>query len=223
MILRKSTEIPHQDRCIIFDLDDTLVDSETLCNQAFIELIPDISYSLNDLILTNRGRKLERILQDIEANIGRKLSQDFETQYRTRVEQLFSEELKENQNVSYALSAIPYKKCVASSGPISKIRHALKTTGLDVYFGDNIYSSYDINSWKPAPDIFLHAASLMKVPVEGCIVIEDSLAGINAGLAASMTVLHYTKTRSIRHNSKVRNFDNMSLLPGIIEDAYSSY
>ncbi len=222
MNLRKPKTIAHQDRCIIFDLDDTLVDSETLCNQAFIELIPDISYSLNDLISINRGRKLERILQDLEADIGRKLSQDFETHYRARVKQLFSEELIENHNVSQALKSIPYKKCVASSGPVSKIRHALKTTGLDVYFDENIYSSYDINSWKPAPDIFLHAASSMKVPVERCIVIEDSPVGVQAGLAANMTVLQYVKTRSIPHQLNVRTFDNMLLLPGIIEGIYSS-
>jgi beta-phosphoglucomutase-like phosphatase (HAD superfamily) len=47
---------------IIFDLDGTLVDSERLCNQAFIDLLPSLNESVDELIFLYRGKKLSEIL-----------------------------------------------------------------------------------------------------------------------------------------------------------------
>ncbi len=59
------------------------------------------------------------------------------------------------------------------------------------FFGDRIFSSYDIGSWKPDPEIFLHAARRMGASSEDCNVVEDSLLGIRAGVAAGMRVFAY--------------------------------
>ncbi|MDR7370154.1 HAD superfamily hydrolase (TIGR01509 family) [Flavobacterium aquidurense] len=81
---------------------------------------------------------------------------------------------------------IPY--CVASSGPVDKIRLNLETAGLLDKFENKIFSSYQIKSWKPDPGIFLHAAKEMGFNVKNCIVIEDSKAGVMAGINGGFKV-----------------------------------
>jgi len=51
--------------------------------------------------------------------------------------------------------------------------------------------SYDIKKWKPLPDLYLHAAQKMGVAPSKCIVVEDSLAGVQAAKAAGMFVYGY--------------------------------
>jgi beta-phosphoglucomutase-like phosphatase (HAD superfamily) len=54
---------------VIFDLDGTLVDSEALCNQAFLDLLPSLNESVNELVDQFRGKKLSEILNEIERKI----------------------------------------------------------------------------------------------------------------------------------------------------------
>src|SRR5205814_3978267 len=81
--------------------------------------------------------------------------------------------------------------CVASSGPMEKIELSLSLTGLLRFFKGRIFSSYDVAAWKPDPGLFLHAARAMGVAPWDCAVVEDSLPGICAGLAAGMTVFAF--------------------------------
>jgi len=69
-----------------------------------------------------------------------------------------------------------------------KIELCLKVTNLLPYFEGRIFSAYDVQSWKPEPGLFLHAAETMGVPPDRCVVVEDSLPGVQAGLAAGMQV-----------------------------------
>jgi HAD superfamily hydrolase (TIGR01509 family) len=82
--------------------------------------------------------------------------------------------------------SVPF--CVASSGPRDKIELSLRTTGLLPYFEGRIFSAYEVGSWKPDPELFLHAARSLGVPPARCAVVEDSIPGIQAGLAAGMNV-----------------------------------
>ncbi len=202
--------------CLIFDLDDTLVDSEAISNQAFLDLIPDLSLSLTQLIERNRGRKLAEILIDIQTEIAHQLPQNFVAVYREKVAVLFEEQLKATPFVSEVLAALPYSLCVASSGPMAKIQQALRVTHLDAFFGDNVFSSYEINSWKPAPDIFEYAAAKMGVSSSRCLVIEDSLPGIEAALAANMKVLQFQGQNRGQLHSDVPGFTDMRQLPDLI-------
>lgn len=191
--------------CIIFDLDGTLVDSEPLCNQAFLDLLPEISLSADNLLVRFRGRKLADIFCDIESMIGRALPSNFEAAYREQVEVLFKSSLEAFPNVHDVLKAIEIKTCIASSGPRKKIISALEKTGLDSIFAERIFSSYDINKWKPDPSLFLHAASEMGTSPKSCLVVEDSPVGIAAAKSAGMIPLQFCdKTSAI---SGVENFN----------------
>lgn len=177
--------------CIIFDLDGTLVDSEPACNQAFLDLLPDLRDDVVELTARYRGRRLHEILYDLEVRLGRKLPQDFEHNYRARVNAIFDDELQAMPEAEEALSAATTAMCVASNGPATKIRRALDLTGLSRFFGDRVFSSYDVGFWKPDPRLFLHAARTMGFAPDRCIVVEDSSVGITAAIAAGMQPIQY--------------------------------
>ncbi|MGJ8678590.1 MAG: HAD-IA family hydrolase [Akkermansiaceae bacterium] len=203
-------------KCVIFDLDGTLVDSEGLCSQAFLDLIPELECSLEDLTLRYRGQKLACIIQDIEESIGKSLPVEFETDYRSRVAELFDIKLKSMPGVCEMLQSLDYPVCVASSAPIEKIRKALSVCSLDSFFGNRIFSSYKIGSWKPEPDLFLHAAHSMGFLPEQCAVIEDSEVGIQAALAAGMYPLLYSPNNGVTAEPSVTVFRSMNELPSLV-------
>ena len=95
--------------------------------------------------------------------------------------------------------------CVASSGPVEKIRLNLTTANLIDKFEGRIFSSYDIGSWKPEPGIFLHAAKTMGYSPEECLVIEDSIAGIKAAVAGGF------KVYALGNEKKKESFDPMHI------------
>lgn len=207
--------------CIIFDLDGTLVDSEYLCNQAFLDLLPELGDSVETLTARYRGQKLRLILTDIEQQIKRSLPIQFEADYRQRVSELFSSQLKPMPYVVEMLNSILHATCIASSGPRSKIQQALQVSGLSRYFDDRIFSSYEVGSWKPEPGLFLHAAKAMGVSPEECVVIDDSNVGIEAALAANMFALQYRPNENFPIHPGAIAFNDMSKIPHLL-DGYTT-
>ena len=202
--------------CLIFDLDGTLVESEGLCNQAFLELLPELNEPVTALARRYRGKKLSVIIADIELRIGRALPREFETRYRERVAELFDCGLQPVAGVEAMLQQTSGPRCVASSAPRSKIEKALRLTRLSTYFGDRIFSSYEVGSWKPEPQLFLHAAASMGFEPPHCVVVEDSEVGVEAALSAGMRVLRYAPDSEQDIASNCRSFSRMEELPGLL-------
>jgi HAD superfamily hydrolase (TIGR01509 family) len=202
--------------CVIFDLDGTLVDSEPLCNQAFLDLLPDLKDSLRSLVCRYRGRRLIFILNDLSIRLGRPLPEDFERKYRERVADLMIHNLRPTSGAREMLEALSYPRCIASSGPREKIRQALQITGLAAHFGANIFSSYDIKAWKPDPGLFLYAASAMGFGPEECVVIEDSTVGIAAAGAAGMRSILFAPDEAAGDGTVVNSFHRMAELPRLL-------
>jgi HAD superfamily hydrolase (TIGR01509 family) len=206
--------------CIIFDCDGTLVDSEHLCNLALEQLLTEfgIVETVEALLSRYRGHKLANILKDVEDRHRVSLNSRFVPRYRDLVAQLFLDKLEPIEGVIDALESIQLPKCVASSGPMEKIRQALQVTNLANYFRDNIFSSYDIQSWKPEPDLFLWAANAMGVASSKCAVIEDSLVGIEAAKRAGMIPFLYSPSQQSTYNVSISHitFGDMKLLPALI-------
>jgi HAD superfamily hydrolase (TIGR01509 family) len=122
------------------------------------------------------------------------LPEDFEKQFRKRTFELFKTDLKPVDGITQVLEKLerggtPF--CVASSGPREKIKLSLTTTGLIQHFDDRIFSSYDIHSWKPDPEIFRYAAREMEFQPSECAVVEDSLAGVKAAKAGGFDVFGF--------------------------------
>jgi HAD superfamily hydrolase (TIGR01509 family) len=120
-----------------------------------------------------------------------------------------------------ALERITASTCVASSGSHQKMEFTLGITGLLDRFAGRIYSVDEVERGKPAPDIFLYAADQMGVPPGRCAVIEDSVSGVTAGLAAGMAVFAFaggvTSSSSLSLDRAVV-FEDMCVLPELLLD-----
>lgn len=178
---------------IIFDCDGTLVDSEALGNQVLVECIREYGKHLTVQEAMNlfKGLRMAETVKRIESLLGHKLPQSFTNDANQRMDTKFASELQAIHGVERLIQELPVPYCVASNGPRDKVKANLTVAGLIQYFEHQIYSAYDIGSWKPEPDLFLHAARTLKVAPNRCAVIEDSLVGVRAGIAAGMKVFAY--------------------------------
>ncbi|SRR5579883_1163107 len=183
----------YDDITIIFDCDGTLVDSEYLCNLGLTNKLQEIGIfeDANELMKKFRGWKLSNILIKIEDYYSIKLPHDFVESYRLEVASLFDRHLQAMPYIFDALNMLNFKKCVASSAPVTKIQHALSLCKLSAFFNENIFSSYVVGSWKPDPNLFIYAAKEMCSKRENCIVVEDSDLGILAAKNAGMKSIYF--------------------------------
>jgi beta-phosphoglucomutase-like phosphatase (HAD superfamily) len=182
---------------VIFDCDGVLVDSEVLAGPILAELLTDLGLPTNqaDVDRDFKGRSWESGLVAIEARLGAPPWPDLRERYRAKLFAAFDERLEAVAGIGEALDAIDaagLPRCVASSGDHERIRRGLRAGGLlDRFPGDAIFSVDDVAHGKPAPDLFLHAAARMGFKPASTVVIEDSVAGVQAGVAAGMRVLGY--------------------------------
>ena len=133
--------------------------------------------------------KLAKCLEILERETGIELPGSFETDLRQRMSSVFQTQLRPVEGALRLVESLRIPFCVASSGPRKKIEENLQITNLYPHFVDKIFSAYEFNSWKPDPGLFLSAAKHFKVAPKDCVVIEDSVVGVSAGIAANMTVL----------------------------------
>jgi beta-phosphoglucomutase-like phosphatase (HAD superfamily) len=92
----------------------------------------------------------------------------------------------------------------ATNGPRMKVTQTLGLSGLLPYFEDRIYCAYEVGSFKPDPGLFLHAATQLQVTPGQCAVVEDSLPGVLAGLAAGMRVLYVGPVSQLDPETRTR-------------------
>jgi len=179
---------------VIFDCDGVLVDSEMISSRVLSEIFADIGLSLSaqDIYEKFRGGSMANTLQYVEDQLDGPIPIDLEGEYRKRSFIAYRDEMQAVDGIETVLQDLQVKKCVGSNGPQSKIKINLEVTGLIQYFNeDAIHSAYDINKWKPLPDLYLYAAKKHLVNPENCLVIEDSLHGAEAAQAAGMSCIGY--------------------------------
>jgi HAD superfamily hydrolase (TIGR01509 family) len=133
---------------------------------------------------------LKTMISRIEAERNCRLPDDFGERLNSLLFARFETDLKPIEGVREAILSLPYPRCVASSSIPERIALSLRITGLSDLF-DDIFSSTQVPRGKPAPDLFLHAAKSMNARSEDCLVIEDSVAGVQAALAAGMRVIGF--------------------------------
>jgi HAD superfamily hydrolase (TIGR01509 family) len=90
------------------------------------------------------------------------------------------------------IAQIGLARCVASSTRHDHLVQRIAQVGLDDLFGGDVFSVTQVRRAKPAPDVFLHAAAQMGHDPAECIVIEDSVPGVEAGIRAGMRVIGFT-------------------------------
>jgi len=163
------------------------------------------------------GRSWKTVEAYASAALGRPLPEGFRRRYRDEMFAAFERELRPVPGVVAALDAIDLPACVASSGSHEKMRFTLGHVGLYERFAGRIFSATEVEHGKPAPDLFLHAASRMGWEPAECAVVEDSPAGIEAALAAGMTALGYAGWTPAERLPGARVFTAMAELPALLQ------
>ena len=177
---------------VIFDCDGVLVDSERIAVRVESELITSLGWSLteDDVLRRFVGRSDSYVLGEIERCLDREIP-DWSERYEARLFAAFRSELVAVPGVAEAVDELTVGVCVASSGSHAKMRLTLGLTGLLDRFEGRIFSGTEVTRGKPAPDLFLRAASELGVDPARCLVVEDSKSGVEAARAAGMRSLGF--------------------------------
>jgi HAD superfamily hydrolase (TIGR01509 family) len=212
---------------VIFDCDGVLVDSEVLFNWVLAEQLTACGYPIDGDSAIERftGMSMPNLMAVVENELGHTLPDGFTITCRARANDVLDRDLQAIPGIAAVLARHGGPRCVASSSSPARIRRSLTTTGLIGHFADKtLFSAAMVQHGKPAPDLFLHAARTMKAAPADCIVIEDSLPGAQAAVAAGMTALGFTGGSHIRngHADALRAigvaavFDDMTELPDLL-------
>jgi HAD superfamily hydrolase (TIGR01509 family) len=208
-------------RSVIFDCDGVLVDTELISNTVLAQLLTEAGMptTLEDCMRDFRGRSIQSVLVIAEARFGGPLPFDVAERYYIEVEAVFARDLEPVPGVIAALDRIALPSCVASSGPHHKMAVTLRTTGLWDRFEGRIFSATEVAAGKPAPDLFLHAAARMGFDPATTAVVEDSLPGVQAAVAAGMRALAFTRHSGAAELAAAGGepFADMADLPALLE------
>ena len=178
---------------LIFDCDGVLVDSEVVALEELSLIMSEHGRPMDVAACRDAflGKHTDDVARGIEAIVGHALpGQPGELRRRMLVR--LERELAAVPGTAEVLARLEGPRCVASSSDPERIRMTLRWAGLDGFFGDQIFSGVEVAHGKPAPDLFLHAARSMGFAPGQCVVIEDSVAGVAAGVAADMRVIGFT-------------------------------
>jgi HAD superfamily hydrolase (TIGR01509 family) len=178
---------------VIFDCDGVLVDSEVICMEVLLAKLHENGVDVTKEYFHRHflGRSFAHVEQAILDSFDVKLAEDFEAKYQLRLMHAFETKLQATDGAKDILGQLDKPYCIATSSSPSRTKRALELTGLSHFFTDNVFTASQVKQGKPAPDLFLFAAQKMGVDPENCLVIEDSMAGLQAAQAAGMLAWHY--------------------------------
>ncbi|GLS85288.1 haloacid dehalogenase [Cypionkella aquatica] len=185
---------------VIFDCDGVLIDSEIISAQMLIDALAargvqiDLAYVARNFL----GRSYPTVMNTIREEFHLTLPADFEADYRAKLLERFERDLKVMPGVAEVIAKMRVPYCVATSSSPMRAAKSLDLVGLGHLAGPHLFTSTLVARGKPAPDLFLYAAAKMGVAPARCLVIEDSLTGIRAGLAAGMQVWRFTGGSHLR-------------------------
>jgi len=195
---------------VILDCDGVLVDSERVTTTLLAEVATEVGWPMDgpEAITRFKGRDLHEVQATIETRVGRALGDGFLPGYRERMAARFAEvgvpPIDGAGGLLDWLDAEGIPHAIASNGTHEKMRLTLGGIRHDngapgdwfTRFEGRRFSAYEIGRWKPDPELFLYAAREMRAVPETCVVVEDSVSGIEAARAAGMRALAYADLTS---------------------------
>jgi HAD superfamily hydrolase (TIGR01509 family) len=219
---------PHFD-AVLFDCDGVLVDSETLTNGVLRDMLAERGWhmSLSDCMLQFVGKAVSDEATLIEQKTGMAVTEDWLASFRQRRNTALRAEVTAIPNVAEAVhhihAAHDGRIACASGADRFKVELMLGQLGLLRYFEQRIFSGHEMPRSKPHPDVYLAAAAALAAPPTRCAVVEDTLTGVRAGVAAGATVFAYVPPSSrhvdagvLRQAGAYHVFDDMAQLPGLL-------
>jgi HAD superfamily hydrolase (TIGR01509 family) len=214
---------------VLFDCDGVLVDSEPITNGVLRDMLEELGWKLTpeECMGIFIGKALKDEAAIIEANTGRPLSAEWLMQFRERRNTRLAAEVGPIRGAVEAVrdlhARLDGRIACASGADRPKVELQLKKCGLFEFFDGRIFSGHDLPRSKPAPDVYLAAAAAVGVPPGQCLVIEDTITGVVAGVAAGATVWGYSPPEaghdaptSLRNAGASLVFTRMADLPALV-------
>jgi HAD superfamily hydrolase (TIGR01509 family) len=213
---------------VLFDCDGVLVDSESITNGVLREMLEELGWKLSPAecmrIFIGKAVKDEAAL--IEAHTGQPLTEDWMVRFRERRNLRLMHEVKPIEGALDAVKQLHARLkgriACASGADRPKVEMQLAKCALMPYFEGRIFSGHDLPRSKPAPDVYLAAARAVNVAPHRCLVVEDTVTGVTAGIAAGATVYGYSPPQAghdapaaLRKAGASLVFTRMEDLPGL--------
>lgn len=217
---------------VLFDCDGVLVDSETITNGVLRDMLEELGWKLGVAecmrIFVGKAVWDERAL--IEAHTGQPLTEDWLVRFRER------------RNEGLIARVQPIRHAVAAAAKLSqryagrlaccsgadrfKVELQLAKCGLMQYFEGRVFSGHEMPRSKPFPDVYLAAMEALGVQAGRCLVVEDTVTGVRAGVAAGATVFGYSPVEA-GHDAPAAllaagaqlTFDDMAQLADLLDGA----
>ena len=180
-------------KLIIWDLDGVIADTEHLATDKYVALAKKYNISLmrNDVIKYIIGKGQHKQLETL-ISLGKKVDADIVKQINDEISATVNKNISLTDNIEDIFRLKEFSQCIATGNSLDGIKARLDPLNLDRYFNkENVFSASFVAQGKPEPDLFLYAAGKMNYAPKDCIVIEDSIYGIMAGIKANMTVIAY--------------------------------
>jgi HAD superfamily hydrolase (TIGR01509 family) len=211
---------------VIFDCDGVLIDSETIAHEVGLDALQRIGLFFDSSEYRTRFQGLTvkswgEALNECHLNqLGAPLPSGFMKQLSAEITRRILSDIRPVAGAFDAARAFRGAKAIASSSPKLELHGKVRALGLWDVFGGHVFSGDDVERGKPAPDLFLLAAERLGVPGPRCVVIEDSVNGVKAGVAAGMTVwgfsgaphCHPDQSRDLLAVGAARVFADMAAL-----------
>ena len=214
---------------VLFDCDGVLVDSEPITNGVLRTMLIGLGWEISerDCIDLFVGRALADEWAVIHEHTGFRIDDAWLAGFRSRRDLALQAGLVPIAGAREAVQAVSALMgerfaCVTGADR-GKVEMQLKIAGLDEYFGDRVFSGMEVPRSKPAPDVYLAAAAALRIDPAAALVIEDSVAGVTAGVAAGATVYGFAPSSPthaapevLRAAGATLTFTTMAELPGLI-------
>ncbi|MGH2906765.1 MAG: HAD family hydrolase [Solirubrobacterales bacterium] len=211
---------------VIFDCDGVLVDSEAISNRVLAEVLSEcgLPTTTADALREYKGRILADVTARAEERLGGSLPDGWIDRFEKARADAFRAELQVvpgSADAVRAVSAAGIDVAVATQGKPEKTALTLGITGLRDLFDDGaVFTSYEVERGKPFPDLFLHVAAARGADPARCAVIEDTTLGVQAAVAAGITVYGFADESdpdALREAGATATFTAMTQLPALLE------
>ncbi|GAA4423596.1 HAD family phosphatase [Acidovorax lacteus] len=183
---------------ILFDCDGVLVDSEPITNGVLRDMLEEAGWSLTPEACMQIfiGKTVRSEAARIEAHTGQPLTDAWMDAFYARRNARLAAELQPIDGALETVAAVHARLAgriaCASGADRFKVEMQLAQVGLAPLFAGRVFSGHEMPRTKPAPDVYLAAAAALNVPPARCLVVEDTVTGVTAGVAAGATVVGYS-------------------------------
>ena len=183
---------------ILFDCDGVLVDSEAITNGVLCTMLNESGWVLapDECMRLFIGKTVRSEAARIQAHTGKPLTDAWMAEFYQRRNVRLEAELQAIDGALDAVAAVHARLAgriaCASGADRQKVEMQLSQVGLAPLFAGRIFSGHEMPRTKPAPDVYLAAAAALGVAPARCLVVEDTVTGVMAGVAAGATVVGYS-------------------------------